>query len=265
MQYKGQYTDDLMYAPGDVVLCGSSSFVARKMTKGERPSLSSPCWGLIAAGGKNGQDGAVGATGQAGKDGDGVPVGGNAGQVLAKFTDNDHSTYWTTINTTTIGAANEDHTHYPVDVIGLSSLLQTKSDAGHKHRTEDVVGLDRIIESFAPNKHKHSGEDIIGGDVDVGIVRADQIVVGLTVVDDGKITSAETIVLHSDGCDAVSISREVTKIDNVLESRQIRVASPRIPSSSSSIGSPGEISWDDSYIYICVRKDTWKRSSLSSW
>lgn len=45
----------------------------------------------------------------------------------------------------------------------------------------------------------------------------------------------------------------------------IRIRESRTPTSSKAPGNPGDIAWDESYIYVCVAKDTWKRTALSSW
>jgi hypothetical protein len=37
------------------------------------------------------------------------------------------------------------------------------------------------------------------------------------------------------------------------------------PTSASDTGAAGTITWDSSYVYVCIATDTWKRSPLSSW
>lgn len=37
------------------------------------------------------------------------------------------------------------------------------------------------------------------------------------------------------------------------------------PADSSSAGNIGQIAFDDSYIYVCVDTDTWKRAALSTF
>lgn len=37
------------------------------------------------------------------------------------------------------------------------------------------------------------------------------------------------------------------------------------PLTSTSIGSKGDYAWDDTYIYMCVADNMWKRTMLSSW
>lgn len=41
--------------------------------------------------------------------------------------------------------------------------------------------------------------------------------------------------------------------------------SSRTISSPTDSGTPGEMCWDDSYIYICVAANTWRRVAISSW
>ena len=45
----------------------------------------------------------------------------------------------------------------------------------------------------------------------------------------------------------------------------IRIRESRTPASSKAPGNPGDIAWDENYIYVCVAKDTWKRTALSTW
>lgn len=43
------------------------------------------------------------------------------------------------------------------------------------------------------------------------------------------------------------------------------IVSNTTPANSSSTGLAGTISYDSSYIYICVANNTWKRANLTSW
>ena len=38
-----------------------------------------------------------------------------------------------------------------------------------------------------------------------------------------------------------------------------------VPASPSSVGLPGMIRYDSSYIYVCVANNTWKRSTITTW
>lgn len=37
------------------------------------------------------------------------------------------------------------------------------------------------------------------------------------------------------------------------------------PASAGATGTAGTITWDSSYIYICVATDTWKRVAIATW
>ena len=37
------------------------------------------------------------------------------------------------------------------------------------------------------------------------------------------------------------------------------------PANAGATGSAGQMSWDASYIYVCVAANTWKRAALSTW
>jgi len=49
------------------------------------------------------------------------------------------------------------------------------------------------------------------------------------------------------------------------ESTSLRIRQSFTPISASDFGQKGEIAWDDSYLYVCVATDTWKRVALASW
>lgn len=37
------------------------------------------------------------------------------------------------------------------------------------------------------------------------------------------------------------------------------------PATATSAGAPGQLAYDDDYIYICTAIDTWKRVAVSTW
>jgi len=39
----------------------------------------------------------------------------------------------------------------------------------------------------------------------------------------------------------------------------------RAPASATAEGKPGEVAWDENYVYVCVATNTWKRSALETW
>lgn len=45
----------------------------------------------------------------------------------------------------------------------------------------------------------------------------------------------------------------------------VTVGNLYVPASAGAGGSPGQIVWDQNYIYICVDTNTWKRANLAAW
>ena len=56
--------------------------------------------------------------------------------------------------------------------------------------------------------------------------------------------------------------RELANTVNRHESGIVAVSAP---TSSTSPGTPGQIAYDSTYIYVCVANNTWKRASISTW
>jgi hypothetical protein len=45
----------------------------------------------------------------------------------------------------------------------------------------------------------------------------------------------------------------------------IRVRTSKTPASAGATCDQGEISWDSSFVYVCVATNTWKRSAIATW
>ncbi len=43
------------------------------------------------------------------------------------------------------------------------------------------------------------------------------------------------------------------------------VISEKTPATSSAAGSPGQMAWDTSYLYLCIQKNTWRRIAHATW
>jgi hypothetical protein len=60
------------------------------------------------------------------------------------------------------------------------------------------------------------------------------------------------------------------KVNNVIP-LQVNMDTGRIqgipdtPASAAAAGTAGEITWDDTYIYICTATNTWKRALAETW
>jgi hypothetical protein len=50
-----------------------------------------------------------------------------------------------------------------------------------------------------------------------------------------------------------------------ITGKSITVTNPSVPTTASSTGTPGQLAWDSSFIYVCIASNTWKRAALSSW
>ena len=38
-----------------------------------------------------------------------------------------------------------------------------------------------------------------------------------------------------------------------------------VPASSSAAGTPGQMAYDGSYLYVCVATNTWRRTAIDDW
>jgi len=45
----------------------------------------------------------------------------------------------------------------------------------------------------------------------------------------------------------------------------LNITSSYTPSSATSTGAAGQITWDSNYVYVCTAANTWRRASLSTW
>jgi hypothetical protein len=43
------------------------------------------------------------------------------------------------------------------------------------------------------------------------------------------------------------------------------VANTYVPTANNSVGAKGQISYDSSYIYVCINTNTWRRANLAIW
>lgn len=64
-------------------------------------------------------------------------------------------------------------------------------------------------------------------------------------------------VLDMGGNGLIENARNVT-----TERLRVTSVNPPVPTS---LGEPGELRWDGSYLYVCVAYDTWKRVAITSW
>ncbi len=68
------------------------------------------------------------------------------------------------------------------------------------------------------------------------------------------------------GINAANALMSVSPSGNLqLAGNSLAIANPRTPASSSTACDLGTVSWDVSYIYVCISPNTWKRTSLTTW
>lgn len=65
---------------------------------------------------------------------------------------------------------------------------------------------------------------------------------------------SKSLVGHLEGID--------NKIGDIVETTLVIVD---VPESATSTGTPNQIAFDATHVYICVAEDTWVRASLTTW
>lgn len=125
--------------------------------------------------------GPTGDPGADGTDGQGVPVGGTTGQVLAKASNADYVTEWvdasggSSDHGTLTGLSDDDHTQYHNDSRGdaryytksqVDTSLSGKADTSHAHSIANVTGLQTALDgkqasgSYAASSHTHTASEV---------------------------------------------------------------------------------------------------------
>jgi len=140
--------------------------------------------------------GPTGDPGADGTDGQGVPVGGTAGQVLAKIDGTDYNTEWvdssggSSDHGALTGLGDDDHTQYHNNARGdaryytqtqldagqldtryfteseVTSALSGKADTSHTHSIANVTGLQTALDgkqasgSYAASSHTHTASEV---------------------------------------------------------------------------------------------------------
>lgn len=62
--------------------------------------------------------------------------------------------------------------------------------------------------------------------------------------------------------------RRVEDIDTDLNFTEVSLHGLRVvevPDSTTSSGSKGDVAFDESYLYVCVAANTWRRVALGTW
>ena len=56
-----------------------------------------------------------------------------------------------------------------------------------------------------------------------------------------------------------------SEISQLQANSAISITSTTPPASASAQGTPGQIAYSSSYLYVCVAKDTWVRANVAAW
>lgn len=100
----------------------------------------------------------------------------------------------------------------------------------------------------------NSGETAGNKGADFNLIRYD---------DQGQPIDSAIAASREKGNVGIGTSSPESKLD--VNGDAIRIRESHTPVSASSPGNQGDIAWDENYIYVCVAKDTWKRTKLESW
>lgn len=65
--------------------------------------------------------------------------------------------------------------------------------------------------------------------------------------------------------DSLYLSGSATVQGQTVVGGNIVIGNTYVPTANTSPGTPGQIVWDNGYVYICVSTNNWKRANLSAW
>lgn len=263
MNYKGTYSETLMYSPGDVVTWHGSSFVSLRMNQGVAPNTSG-MWGMIAAAGSQGSSGAAGRNGEPGLPGTGIAPGGVSGQVLAKQGSADYETAWVDYSPAAMGAARADHQHQITDVAGLRDVLDGKANGSHVHPASQITDFEERLNTRAPMQHGHSGNEVSGGELNVDVVDTALVNIDSTALSEETINSQSEMRHSIQGVPQMIVRQGSVWVANTLNAGIVRIRAGS-PASKTTEGEPGEIRVSETHVYVCVAKNSWKRLALQDW
>jgi hypothetical protein len=80
----------------------------------------------------------------------------------------------------------------------------------------------------------------------------------------GTDTPNTTVKVHVGGTLAGNVVATFSN-SNVTIGGNLIVSNTYVPTANNSVGSKGQISYDSSYVYICIATNTWKRANISTW
>jgi hypothetical protein len=80
----------------------------------------------------------------------------------------------------------------------------------------------------------------------------------------GTDTPNTTVKVHVGGTLAANVVATFSN-SNVTIGGNLIVSNVYVPTANNSVGTKGQISYDSSYVYICIATNTWRRANISTW
>jgi hypothetical protein len=80
----------------------------------------------------------------------------------------------------------------------------------------------------------------------------------------GTDTLGTTVKVHVGGTLAANVVATFSN-SNVTIGGNLIVSNVYVPTANNSVGTKGQISYDSSYVYVCIAANTWRRANLAIW
>lgn len=92
---------------------------------------------------------------------------------------------------------------------------------------------------------------------------------GYLYINDGNLTvgtdtADKTVSIHVGGLLAENIVTTFSETEVSITSNLV-VGNSYVPSANNSVGATGQISYDNSYVYVCIAPNEWRRANLAIW
>ena len=113
-------------------------------------------------------------------------------------------------------------------IIGINANVIT-ANVGMKGYVDNQTYSNVNVSQYLPTYNGNIGELNLNGDID--------IVGTLSVIGAGNLTVTGSTFL----------------------------ANVKVPTLANSSGTAGQITWDSSYVYVCIAANTWRRANLAIW
>jgi hypothetical protein len=80
----------------------------------------------------------------------------------------------------------------------------------------------------------------------------------------GTDTQGTTVKVHVGGTLAANVAATFNS-SNVIIGGNLIISNSYVPTANNSAGSKGQISYDNSYVYVCIADNNWRRANLAIW